>query len=1086
MRTTITKKKRKLAEVEDAAASHVAFRNPSIRQGRFTITTEAGSLTKTSVLQRTASIPLKRPHAPLLPAAPEPEPAPKKLTQNAQLLDDFAGNFEELADLLLEHEADALAGNSCACGSQSMLASTQCYDCTEYQLSCETCFVNAHLRNPFHWAEKWDAEQGFFVRHDISKMDSGHVIQLGHGGGKCGAPCGERLFTAVDINGIHSTRLAFCGCHGPPNKIQQLMRARLFPATTRDPHSAFTINMLKQFQLHNFESKKAAYDYLAAIRRLSDNSFTADIANPYAAFLRVVRVFNYLTLKKRTGQFHGIDAVLSHRPHGNLLVWCPACPEPGFNSDPNCPKTPQRLRHTNQSQRTLDGNFQCNQFTKNTDPDDVSLCAGQGYFPLDSAYKEYIKSIPVSKEKSTCNYLKAVNKQDKRKFKNMAVTGTVNCQCSHVFILSCVDLYYGERFSNTDQALARELTQHQPNESFQVKLQIEIDDIDQVTTYDIACEYFINLEQRFEKHFPHLVPRLKRMRWGVPALHVQGHQDSCTYMFGTAYMECVGHFHGESAEQYWPESNQLGPHVRQMNNGHRQDTMINHHGDWNYKKTMHIAAVLADEIQEAKKKYIEKRNHFIGLSASFSDRVGQWRKMPRTSSKIGKEAVSVYKHKTTKVPSQQAIYQKMLTDNNSFASTLVPKSKIARFLDEALKIQDIQRKLHRLAQDTEEHDLVSRKKEITLRTSKLQVRMDAWRKTQKELMPRVGDKVAAQALTAPKLQAERLFLPSDFVTDAERLDLSLTRLAAEEVRWREGQAFDSLRAVQNIVKTITALRGRQIKNDRQQKQNTRAGDAIEEATKLRNQHMESYEVARQALLALNAGATYPVLNESDLYMKPVLQKRRVGDSKHTDGALWRHHAAIPVEEDVDMEDTESQAPTEASAAARGTQMNRRKSAPRRQTKAHSKIPAPVVDERPEGWLWQLGKLAKMSDAEMDEWSNEGDRVQWFRAEAEMQRWQEQGEQKLAELLRTNRSFLKMQQTWSALAASNNRPGHRAYAKQKANMYQKRADAAQLLIKTVGYGALLAPMANLIETVQLEREREAQLVEEGIFGRVSTM
>jgi hypothetical protein len=41
---------------------------------------------------------------------------------------------------------------------------------------------------------------------------------------------------------------------------------------------------------------------------------------------------------------------------------------------------------------------------------------------------------------------------------------------------------------------------------------------------------------------------------------------------------------------------------------------------------------------------------------------------------------------------------------------------------------------------------------------------------------------------------------------------------------------------------------------------------------------------------------------------------------------------------------------------------------------------------------------------------QGDRVQWFRAEAEMQRWQEQGEQKLAELLRTNRSFLKMEDT----------------------------------------------------------------------------
>ncbi|KAJ7744709.1 hypothetical protein B0H14DRAFT_2182385, partial [Mycena olivaceomarginata] len=48
----------------------------------------------------------------------------------------------------------------------------------------------------------------------------------------------------------------------------------------------------------------------------------------------------------------------------------------------------------------------------------------------------------------------------------------------------------------------------------------------------------------------------------VPSLHVQGHQDSCTYLFGTSYMECVEHFHGKTAKQYWPEANQLGPHAR--------------------------------------------------------------------------------------------------------------------------------------------------------------------------------------------------------------------------------------------------------------------------------------------------------------------------------------------------------------------------------------------------------------------------------------------------------------------------------------------------------------------------------------------
>ncbi|KAJ7256377.1 hypothetical protein C8J57DRAFT_1235751 [Mycena rebaudengoi] len=449
--------------------------------------------------------------------------------ENGELLDDFGNHFDELG--ILESEADEETGLICTCGS-GMERNTKCYDCTEYAAACKMCFVAAHFRNPFHWAEVWDNETGFFVRHDISKLD--HVFQLGHNGGPCKSPTGERLFAVVDGNGIHSTRLAFCGCREmPPNKIRQLMRARLFPATTKDPHTAFTVNMLKEFQLHNLKSKKAAYDHLGAIRCLSDNSFTADIS--------------------RSGQFHSIDTILFHRPPGNLLVWCPACPEPGFNSDPNCPKTPPHLRHA---------------YERNA------------YFPLDSKYQDYLKSVPVS--------TKVVNKQDKKKFKNMAITGTVNCQCSHVFILSSVDLPHAERFANSDYALAMAIRNHKPTDDFTFKLQFEINDVDEAATYDIACANIVNLENRFEKHFPDQLENIK-MQWGVPALHVQGHQDSCTYLFGTAYMEC--------------------------------DTIINHHGDWNHKKTMKIASDLAEDLQTAKKKYLEKRNHYIGLSISFKDRL---------------------------------------------------------------------------------------------------------------------------------------------------------------------------------------------------------------------------------------------------------------------------------------------------------------------------------------------------------------------------------------------------------------------------------------------------------------------------------
>ncbi|KAJ7681431.1 hypothetical protein B0H17DRAFT_1205842 [Mycena rosella] len=106
-------------------------------------------------------------------------------------------------------------------------------------------------------------------------------------------------------------------------------------------------------------------------------------------------------------------------------------------------------------------------------------------------------------------------------------------------------------------------------------------------------------------------------------------------------------------------------------------------------------------------------------------------------------------------------------------------------------------------------------------------------------MCKVGDKVAAQSTAAPAIQDERLYLPSD-LTQIERQQMALVDLGVEEERWREGQAFDALRALQNVVKALSALRNRKVKNERKQKQNTRAGDHIEETIKRRDHHMDKH------------------------------------------------------------------------------------------------------------------------------------------------------------------------------------------------------------------------------------------------------
>jgi hypothetical protein len=99
------------------------------------------------------------------------------------------------------------------------------------------------------------------------------------------------------------------------------------------------------------------------------------------------------------------------------------------------------------------------------------------------------------------------------------------------------------------------------------------------------------------------------------------------------------------------------------------------------------------------------------------------------------------------------------------------------------------------------------------------------------------------------------------------------------------------------------------------------------------------------MISLNGFSTFPILTESDLFMKSVQQKRHVGDSKRTDGLLFRATALRTIgsydkDGDIDMEDSTTSAEGSPkgeccfsiasivfniSPVVAGTQMERRKS-----------------------------------------------------------------------------------------------------------------------------------------------------------------
>jgi hypothetical protein len=123
-----------------------------------------------------------------------------------------------------------------------------------------------------------------------------------------------------------------------------------------------------------------------------------------------------------------------------------------------------------------------------------------------------------------------------------------------------------------------------------------LDGIRLVFAYDTNCSYSVHANTRFRAFFPHHANSIAEMLFTIDSLHVHNHLDRCIYKFGTYYQECTGHFHAVGTEQFWSENNQLGPQVRQMGPGYRQDKITQGDADWNHKKAIGLRRCLPLDI----------------------------------------------------------------------------------------------------------------------------------------------------------------------------------------------------------------------------------------------------------------------------------------------------------------------------------------------------------------------------------------------------------------------------------------------------------------------------------------------------------
>lgn len=109
-----------------------------------------------------------------------------------------------------------------------------------------------------------------------------------------------------------------------------------------------------------------------------------------------------------------------------------------------------------------------------------------------------------------------------------------------------------------------------------------------VLTYDIACQFSINIRKRFAElpfsETPSIGDLVDMIVFLVPKLHLDGHKSDCKYRWSLNYTKCCCRTDGEGIERAWADNKQMGSSSKEMNHGHRHEVLIGLFNDWNRMK----------------------------------------------------------------------------------------------------------------------------------------------------------------------------------------------------------------------------------------------------------------------------------------------------------------------------------------------------------------------------------------------------------------------------------------------------------------------------------------------------------------------
>ncbi|KAI0257867.1 hypothetical protein BC834DRAFT_976573 [Gloeopeniophorella convolvens] len=297
-------------------------------------------------------------------------------------------------------------------------------------------------------------------------------------------------------------------------------------------------------------------------------------------------------------------------------------------------------------------------------------------------YKEHLSTANHKKIKSTCNTYRAIEMANSS-HPHLDVTGIGATACAHGCFVptSVVDFQKGERQANMDYSLCQALNYNMDG--------IPI----AVISYDIMCQYCVNLLKRIDENALLSIPEALKLRYVI--------------------------VDGEIIETLWSILNNISRSTRGMSLVHRAEVLDAHMNYSNWKKLIKTVPFMLKRWKRVQEGLPLSEVAFVGLSQRFPTMIGIWALQEADAQSHrweNPEAMDIYETKTKKAPTRSEVQTELSKQEKAWDSS----NGEAQWISSGLTIQETQLGIRRFIRAKKGRFNTADKKTLDDRRSNLQ------------------------------------------------------------------------------------------------------------------------------------------------------------------------------------------------------------------------------------------------------------------------------------------------------------------------------------------------------------------------------